>query len=244
MTINLCSIQRCKTNLTSAILFLLVLQCNLTTAQDFKIDSILLEKKTIATYDSTNISVVKKVFVQSSKISNYAIFAVEATEYIINSEYWLFWNNNLDSMKILTKTNHDLLNNFIISNRQIQNNINAIVLEYSEMIESTGFSQDSYRVFQILNLNSKSYLFYTRENEHSSMHNGGAHGDFRHDIDVYSSDYLLYFDDKDNITIRQTKNEVYRGNRAKVEQRKIRLDQYYLLTQKEDKLHYVISYEK
>lgn len=243
MTINLSSIQRRKTNLTSAFLLLIVMQCNLTFAQDFKIDSILLERKTISSNDSAKISVVKKVFAKPENTSTYFGGGQNLGNYLINTEYWLFWNNSADSVQILY-SNHGQLIDFHITTRRLQNRINSVVLECSEIMGSIGITHNSNRIFQIINLDNKSFLFYTTENEHSIMSNGGAHGDFRHDIDIYSSEYSLYFDDKDNITLKQTKNEVHRGNRAKVEQRKVRPDQYYVLTQKEDKLHYVISYDK
>lgn len=213
-------------------------------AQDFKKDSILLERKTMAQTDSTTISVVKKVFVKSENTSGHFSDVGNNMEYyFLKTEYWLFWNKNTDSVQILHSNSGQLID-FKITTRRLQNKINAVVLECSEIMGSIGITHDSNRIFEIINLDNKSFLFYTAENEHKTMSNGGAHGDFRNDIDTYSSEYSLSFDDKDNITLKQIKNEVYKGDRKKVEQGKIRPDQYYVLTQKEDKFHYVISYDK
>jgi hypothetical protein len=233
----------CKIKIGSTFLLFLVIQCHLTFAQDFKIDSILLERKTISLNDSANISVVKKVFTKCKKTSNYLGVGQDLENYVISTEYWLLWDNSGDSVQILYRSRGQLTD-FHISTRQLQNKFNVVVLECAEIMGSIGMTHDSNRIFQIINLDNKSFLFIKTEYEHSTMTNGGAHGDFRHDIDTYSSEYSLSFDDKDNITLKQTKNEVLRGARAKVEKRKIRPDQYYVLTQKEDKLYYLISHNK
>lgn len=70
------------------------------------------------------------------------------------------------------------------------------------------------------------------------MSNGGAHGDYRHDIDTYIQEYLLTFDNNDNITITHTKSIIVRGM-GKSEEKKTMPKRFYTLTTTDGRLHYL-----
>lgn len=230
------------TNLASTLFLFLIMNCNLTFAQEFKLDSLLLERKTFAKDSSGNISVVKKVFVSGSYSTNDPNRSNEFEGYVIKAEYWLFWNNKLDSLQLSVQNPLDK-NNFKIYTRHIQNKINAVVLEFSEIINTSSQDVSKERIFRIINLDTKGHLFSTTEQEVSTMPNGGAHGNHRHDIDTYMQEYSLTFDNNDNITLTCTKNVIQRGM-GKTEEKKTRLPRIFILTYKDGRTFYLLKYNK
>lgn len=224
----------------TVILLILPMECAL--AQDFKLDSLLLERKTVYQDDSAQLFIVKKTFVHDRKTSNDVYYANKSSEYTIHSVYWLFWNNQKDSLQILQNGNNELVN-FHVKRHPIRATIPAVVLEFSELTYSSGIEKHSNRIFQIIDLETGSFLFYSREPGNSVVFNGGAHGNYRHDLDSYDCEFVLELDDNDDLRLIQTKNEVYRGGSLKTEFRKKQPDRRYTLTEVDGQLRYVIRYE-
>lgn len=219
-----------------------VMSLNLTIAQEFKIDSLLLERKTFVKDSNGDISVIKKVFATTKRESySSASIGVEYEGYSIKSEYWLFWNNQTDSLQI-SILNPIVNTNFKIYTRHIQNKINAVVLEFSEILDSRPMNESRNRVFRVINLDTKGNLLSSTEQEILTMPNGGAHGDYRHDIDTYIQEYSLTFDDNDNITVTHTKSIIVRGM-GKREEKKTMPKRFYRLTTTDGRLHYLRKYD-
>lgn len=215
---------------------------NMTFAQEFKIDSLLIQRETFAKDSSGDISVIKKVFVTAGYSTTDPNRSNEYEGYVIKAEYWLFWNNKLDSLQIYVQNPLDK-SNFIIYARHIQDKINAVVLEFSEISDASPLRGSRNRVFRIINLDTKGNLFSTTEGELQIMHNGGAHGDYRHDIDTYIQEYSLTFDSMDNITLTRTKGFIYRGT-WKSEEMKTRPPRLFILTEKDGRTFYLRKYDK
>lgn len=215
---------------------------NMTFAQEFKIDSLLIQKETFAKDSSGDISVIKKVFVTAGYSTDDPNRSNEYEGYVIKAEYWLFWNNKLDSLQISVQNPLDK-SNFIIYARHIQDKINAVVLEFSEILDASPQNESRNRVFRIINLDTKGYLFSTTEQEVLTMPNGGAHGDYRHDIDKYVQDNSLAFDSNDNITITHTKSMIFRGM-GKNEEKKTMPPRLFILTEKDGRTFYLRKYDK
>lgn len=236
-------LRKCAENILSfSLLLFFIMNCNTALAQEFQIDSLLLERKTIAENDTGNISVIKKVFV-TTKSESYSSTSIggEYEGYYIKSEYWLFWNNKIDSLKI-SKTSPIEEKSFNIYTRQIQNKINAVVLEFSEILDPSPLRESRNRIFYIINLDTKLYLFWEREQEIITLDNGGTHGNYRNDIDRYIQEYSLTFDSNDNITFTHTKSLVIRGM-GKNEEKKTMPKRFYTLTDKDGKLQYSRKYD-
>lgn len=219
-----------------------VMSFNLTFAQEFKIDSLLLERKTFVKSTNGDISVIKKVFATTKRESySSASISEEYEGYSIKSEYWLFWNHQTDSLQISIFNPIDN-NNFKIYTRQIQNKINTVVLEFSELLDSSPANESRERVFRIINLDTKEILFSSKEQEVLTMPNGGAHGDYRHDIDRYVQEYSMTFDSNDNVIITHTKSIILRGM-GKGEEKKTMPNRFYTLTTTDGRLHYLRKYD-
>lgn len=215
---------------------------NMTFAQEFKIDSLLIQRETFAKDSSGDISVIKKVFVSAGYSTDDPNRSNEHEGYVIKAEYWLFWNNKLDSLQISVQNPLDK-SNFIIYARHIQDKINAVVLEFSEILDASPQHGSRNRIFRIINLDTKEYLFSTTEGELEIMPNGGAHGDYRHDIDSYIQEYSLTFDSNDNITLTHTKGFIYRGT-GKSEEIKTGPPRLFILTHKDGRTFYLQNYDK
>lgn len=231
-----------KTSFGILLIAFFVMSFNLTFAQEFKIDSLLLERNVFVKDSNGDISVIKKVFATTKRESySSASIGVEYEGYSIKSEYWLFWNNQTDSLRISIQNPIDK-NNFKIYTRHIQNKINAVVLEFSEIKDSSPMNESRNRVFCVINLDTKGNLLLSIEQEILTMPNGGAHGDYRHDIDKYIQKYSLTFDSNDNITITHTKSIIVRGT-GKSEEKKTMPKRFYTLTTTDGKLHYLRKYD-
>mgnify|MGYP005820550643 CR=1 FL=1 len=225
------------------ILFLFFALCfNVTFAQEFKIDSLLIERETFAKDSSGDISVIRKVFVTAGYSTNDPNRSNEHEGYVIKAEYWLFWNNKLDSLQISVQNPLDK-KKFTIYTRHIQNKINAVVLEFSEISDASPQHGSRNRIFRIINLDRNEYLFSTTKQELLIMPNGGAHGDYRHDIDTYTQEYSLTFDSNDNITITHTKSMIFRGM-GKNEEKKTMPPRLFILTEKDGRTFYLRKYDK
>lgn len=216
-------------------LLLFIMNHNLTFAQEFQVDSILLERKTITKNDREDISVIKKVFVKNSKKNR----GKDYEGYCIESEYWLLWNYKLDSLQLSIDYQGK---NFNISSRQLQNKINVAVLEYSEIVDPSEMSPSTNRVFQIINLDNKSILFYTTEQELITFHNGGTHGNYRHNYDTSLQEYSLTFDNNDNVILTHIKNEFHRGM-GEFEKKKTMPKRIFTLTYEKDRVFYMRKYD-
>jgi len=243
-------IRKCSENiLLFPLLLFFIMNCNLTFAQEFRIDFLLLERKIVAKNDSENILLTKKVFVTNSDCRGY--YGCNE-EYCVKSEYWLFWNNKSDSLQIAISSNV-VVENINISFRKLQNKINAVVLEYSEIIDRRHILvSNSNRVFQIINIDTKSILFYKKEQECIALYNGGTFSsDFRN-YDTYYQMYSLTFDDNDNVTLIRThidSNIRYSvGKRGKKQTKKTIFTPsmpklFYILTDIEGRLVYLRKYD-
>lgn len=224
-------------------LFLFIQFGNPAFSQEFRIDSLLLERKICAFNDSLNLSVVKKVFVKSEHVAHDFYGVNKSSEYAIESEYWLFWNNNNDSL-LFAKDCDIQMDYSAITFRKLQNNINAVLLKYSKNTHSIGLRDDTERILQMLNLDDRSSLLYTRLGGQNTQPNGGAHSDFRHDIDTYYQEYSLSFEADDTIKLTHSRHEVYRGSNHKVEQLKTLPEQVYVLKFENGKYSYKKEYGK
>jgi hypothetical protein len=232
-------ISKCGLALILSLFFALCF--NATFAQEFRIDSFLIERETFAKDSSGDISVIKKVFVTASYSTDDPNRSNEYEGYVIKAEYWLFWNNKLDSLQISVQNPLDK-NNFTIYTRHIQNKIKAVVLEFSEILDASPQHGSRERIFRIINLDTKEYLFSTTEGELQMMPNGGAHGDYRHDIDTYIQEYSLTFDSNDNITLTHTKSVIQRGM-GKSEEKKTMPPRIFILTYKDGRTFYLRKYD-
>lgn len=196
------------------LLFILIINSKQAFAQDFHTDSVLLRQKTIAKNDSLGILVLQKVIATTKYLSNGQNRMTPIEGYIVISQYWLFWNNKSDSILIPVNFRHKILeNNFNISSRKLQNKTNVIVLEYSETEDPTPLMSDTKRIFQIINLDAKHFIFNIYHPEITVKHHTVkiSETEFIDEFDTYRQKYQLTFDENDNVKLIQTGSWVQKG---------------------------------
>ena len=227
----------CRTSFGLLFIAFFVMSFNLIFAQDFRNDSVILQQKTITKNDSLGIVVLQRVIATTKYLSN-AQPKTPIAGYVVISEYWLFWNNKSDSIRMRVEFGHKIIeNNFIISFRKLQNETNAVILEYSQTKDPTPFWSDTERIFQIINLDSKKIIFDIRHPEITVKHHSVkiSETEFIDEFDTYRQKYQLTFDDNNNITLTQTESWIQKGKGGQFGKSKAMIPvQFYEFTHHED----------